>query len=124
MRRPVLAFRPVRPSATTSVSSDPDPVAAGQASHGSQDRGEGLGPDHDADWDEALKVVAQEDEAAAPSKEVKSADAMVTQAGVEDVPPAPTQRYQRPRPLAEVKQPSPAEVARHNLTHLPYRSWC
>ena len=31
---------------------------------------------------------------------------------------------QRPRDLPEVYVPSPAEVARHNLTHLPYRRWC
>ena len=26
--------------------------------------------------------------------------------------------------LPEPRQPTKAEVARHNLTHLPYRSWC
>ena len=26
--------------------------------------------------------------------------------------------------LPEVPQPSAAEVARHSLTHLPYRRWC
>ena len=29
-----------------------------------------------------------------------------------------------PRVIPEPKQPSREEVARHNLTHLPYRSWC
>ena len=28
------------------------------------------------------------------------------------------------KPLPEPRTPSPAEVAAHNLTHLPYRSWC
>ena len=27
-------------------------------------------------------------------------------------------------PLKEQKQPKPEEVAVHNLTHLPYASWC
>ena len=31
---------------------------------------------------------------------------------------------QRPRDLPEVYVPTPAEVARHNLTHLPYRRLC
>ena len=29
-----------------------------------------------------------------------------------------------PVPLPDVKEPSPQEVARHCLTHLPYRRWC
>ena len=35
------------------------------------------------------------------------------------VPEVPPQRDQRPKPRAEVKVPNAAEVARHNLTHLP-----
>lgn len=27
-------------------------------------------------------------------------------------------------PLPEPRMPSPAEIARHNVTHLPYRCWC
>ena len=27
-------------------------------------------------------------------------------------------------PLPDVPEPSPQEVARHNLTHLPFRRWC
>ena len=34
------------------------------------------------------------------------------------------QLAQRPVPVAEVQVPSRAEVARHNLTHHPYRNWC
>ena len=33
-------------------------------------------------------------------------------------------KAQLPVPLADVKVPSPAEVAKHNLTHLPYKRWC
>ena len=33
-------------------------------------------------------------------------------------------KAQMPVPLTDVKVPSPAEVARHNLTHLPYKRWC
>ena len=33
-------------------------------------------------------------------------------------------KAQLPVPLTDVKVPSPAEVARHNLTHLPYKRWC
>ena len=33
-------------------------------------------------------------------------------------------RAQRPRALPGVPVPSAAEVARHNLTHIPLRSWC
>ena len=29
-----------------------------------------------------------------------------------------------PRGVPEPKAPSPEAVARHNLTHLPYASWC
>ena len=29
-----------------------------------------------------------------------------------------------PKTLPDVVGPSPQEIARHNLTHLPYRSWC
>ena len=29
-----------------------------------------------------------------------------------------------PKTFADVKGPSAEEIARHNLTHLPYRSWC
>ena len=28
------------------------------------------------------------------------------------------------RALPDVKEPSPEEVARHCLTHLPYNTWC
>ena len=31
---------------------------------------------------------------------------------------------QVPRGMPQPSQPSPQEVARHNLTHWPYRSWC
>ena len=31
---------------------------------------------------------------------------------------------QRPVPLTEVKMPTAQEIARHSLTHLPYRRWC
>ena len=31
---------------------------------------------------------------------------------------------QLPKTLPDVVGPSPQEIARHNLTHLPYRSWC
>ena len=31
---------------------------------------------------------------------------------------------QPPRPLPEPKVPTSAQVAAHNLTHLPYRTWC
>ena len=27
-------------------------------------------------------------------------------------------------PLPDVEEPAAAEVARHSLTHLPYRRWC
>ena len=31
---------------------------------------------------------------------------------------------QAPRGVAAPNEPSPTEVAKHNLTHFPYRSWC
>ena len=31
---------------------------------------------------------------------------------------------QQPKGAPAPQHPIPAEVARHNLTHLPYRSWC
>ena len=31
---------------------------------------------------------------------------------------------QEPKPLPDVKMPSAAEIARHSLTHIPYRRWC
>ena len=33
-------------------------------------------------------------------------------------------RAEAARPLPEVKEPTPEEVAKHCLTHLPYRRWC
>ena len=33
-------------------------------------------------------------------------------------------KAQMPVPLSDVKVPSPTDVARHNLTHLPYKRWC
>ena len=38
--------------------------------------------------------------------------------------PREDDRARQAIPLTEVPEPSPAEVARHNLTHLPYRRWC
>ena len=32
--------------------------------------------------------------------------------------------FREPRGSPAPRQPTPAEVARHNLTHLPYRNWC
>ena len=34
------------------------------------------------------------------------------------------QCIQLPRPLPSPKLPSQSEVEFHNLTHVPYRSWC
>ena len=43
--------------------------------------------------------------------------------GVPD-PPAPHESARPAKPLPEVPEPSPDEVARHMLTHLPFRRWC
>ena len=44
----------------------------------------------------------------------------------EDVPPPPAPHAvaRQAKPLPEVREPTADEVARHALTHLPYRRWC
>ena len=82
------------------------------------------------DWEGVLEAVD-----AAEDKEVQNCEPCSDQ---EDLFPVPCkgavdvgdgdwetiQLAQRPVPLAEVKMPSRAEVARHNLTHLQVRNWC
>ena len=98
-------------------------MAEGLFGHG-DDEDDGA-PDVDVSEDAALEAVLREEKAELAAKD-ESLKAMTGDAegGVDEVPPVPPQRYQRPRPLTDVKQPSPAEVATHNLTHLPYRRWC
>ena len=42
----------------------------------------------------------------------------------EDVPLMPSAAAARPRALPSPSEPSEQERELHNLTHLPYRSWC
>ena len=46
-----------------------------------------------------------------------------TKIATADVEHAAVQKAQEPVPIPDVPIPSPAEVARHNLTHLPYKKW-
>ena len=39
-------------------------------------------------------------------------------------PEPPPMNAQEPKPLPDVKMPSAAKIARHSLTHLPFRRWC
>ena len=39
-------------------------------------------------------------------------------------PPPPPHEAARPKALPDPRKPTPAEVREHELTHLPYRSWC
>ena len=45
---------------------------------------------------------------------------------VDDVPspPAAHEAARPAKPLPEVREPSASEIAKHSLTHLPYRRWC
>ena len=99
-------LRPVSPSTEPATE---EPVAPdGQA----KDKG-------DDDWDEALEA-ADKNEINMSSKhgKRKKKRRIVDTA---DVPPI--EDAQSPTPLPDVKPPTAAEVALHNLTHLPYRKW-
>ena len=79
----------------------------------------------DDDTAQEVEVVETDDDANVAEKgDHKGADDGKLKDDQQGVPPVPPQRYQRPKPLPEVKVPTAAEVASHNLTHLPYRRWC
>ena len=117
MRSCICTVHPVRPTTTSAVS---DPVAEGLFGHW-DDEENGNAAQVDVDEDQALEAVAQEEKEELAAKDVSKAVEKNAGKGDGDIPPVPSQRYHKPRPLTEVKQPSPAEVARHNLTHLPYK---
>ena len=117
MRRIVCPLtRAVRPSQSL-PSGDDDPEA--EALFGGDDGDGEVDGTGDAELDVAL-------EGARDAAELENVQGKSGEEGEfeEMVPPVPPQRYHRPKPLADVKVPTAAEVARHNLTHLPYRRWC
>ena len=73
-------------------------------------------PDEDVGWAELSQAPIQVEGRSAVAAAGDIVDDVVD--CEEDV------EVQVPRGMPQPPQPSPQEVARHNLTHWPYRSWC
>ena len=98
--------------------------------------GEEAGDEHPADgaddgWDKALAAAEKNNTSAAtdvPDPDEPNVVCQPCNIDTEDAATGsdwePITMAQRPVPLPDVKMPSRAEVARHMLTHLPYRRWC
>ena len=74
-------------------------------------------PEEEIGWDrlESAPIRAESNSAMAAAREVDVDD--LVEAGTEA-------EAQLPRGVPAPLEPSPAEIAKHNLTHFPYRSWC
>ena len=81
--------------------------------------GEELGDDMDL-----FGPMADDDDSADGDKDVRDDDAQRTEHGVpaERVQPHPEGRD--PKLLRNPVKPSAEDIEKHNVTHLPYRSWC
>ena len=108
----IFMLRPVRPAHSI------DPEA--EKLFGPEDEAPGAFDD----WGEVLAVADHEDS----GKDGDHKDMVCKPCGVSidaaDGSWEPVQLAQRPVPLTDVKMPSAAEIARHNLDHLPFRRWC
>ena len=94
---------------------------------------DGEAPEDEGGWDQALaeadkqqdKDCVDDNEHANTDDSVKdvSPDVVCQPCKVDeaDDPWAPVQLAQQPSPLTDVQMPSRAEIARHNLTRLPFR---
>ena len=73
-----------------------------------------MGDDGPDDDDEA-----QEEAATAP----EGAD-HVNGGDDDDIDHESEEEHERQRPLCDPGQPTPAEIAEHDLSHIPFRPWC
>ena len=74
-----------------------------------------LGDDADPGWYDLESAPIRIEQPAAAKADAEAEDVIDAEDGSE---------AQMPRGIPPPPEPSAAEVARHNLTHFPYRSWC
>ena len=74
-----------------------------------------IGDDADPGWHDLESAPIRIEQPAAAKADAEAEDVIDVDDGVE---------AQMPRGIPSPPEPSAAEVARHNLTHFPYRSWC
>ena len=105
-------LRPVSPPAEPTTEELDLFAPDGQAEVGDSSEGDG--------WDEAFAAADKEEVNMSfkPDKGKKKRRIV----DIMDVPPV--EGAQTPKALPDVKPRTAAEVALHNLTHLPYRKWC
>ena len=72
--------------------------------------------DGDPGWHDLESAPIQVEQPANAARDAAEADDVVDAEDGEEV--------QMPRGIPPPPEPTAAEIARHNLTHYPYRSWC